>query len=112
MKAILIDPWERSLETIEIKPARGISSPSMRQQLAQLYELVGEDGIDTAYIMPGESIIVGDHSALQDPPLPSYTIEGYGERLYGRGIVIGYKPNGEECETKLTVDDISRLITW
>jgi hypothetical protein len=106
LKAILIDPWKRSLETIALK---GGNDPAA---LKELYRLVGEEGIDAAYFMPGESIIVGDHSALQDPPLPSYTIEGYGERLYGRGIVIGYKRNGEECETKLSVDDISRLITW
>jgi hypothetical protein len=84
----------------------------MGDQLQQLYKLVGEEGIDAAYFRPHESVIVGDHSALQDPPLPSYEIEGYDERLYGRGVVIGYARNGEECETKLTVDDISRIITW
>jgi hypothetical protein len=108
MKAILIDPWEKSLATIQIKDAK----PDVHSQLEQLYNLVGEEGLDFAYVLPGESIAVGDHSAQQNPPFPSYSLEGYSERLYGRGVVIGFKPNGEECETKLTVDDISRIITW
>ena len=75
MKAILIDPWERSLETIDVIKGND------RLALKQLYKLVGEEGIDVAYIRLGESIIVGDHSALADPPLPSYWISGYPERL-------------------------------
>jgi hypothetical protein len=112
LKAILIDPWERSLETIQIKEAHLQSSPSIRAQLEQLYDLVGEEGIGFAYFMLGESIIVGDHSALHDPPLASYEIEGYPHRLYGCGVVIGYGPLGQERETKLSVDDISKIITW
>jgi hypothetical protein len=106
MRAILIDPWKRSLETIDI--TRG-NDPAA---LHELYQFVGEDAIDAAYIRLGESIIVGDHSALADPPLPSYWINGFPERLYGRGVVIGYNKDGSERETRLTVDDISKMITW
>jgi len=106
MKAILIDPWNKSLETIELR--KGYDQPALQT----LYELVREEGIDAAYIMPGESIIVGDHAALHDPPLPSFTIDGYRHRLYGRGVVLGYNASGEERETRLTVDDISKIITW
>lgn len=109
MKAILIDPWEKSLETIDLIEGKG---SQVFCQLKEIYGLVGERGIDAAYIMPGESIIVGDHSSLQEPPLPSYSIHGYRHRLYGRGVVIGYTKSGEERETKLTVDDLSQLITW
>jgi hypothetical protein len=106
MKAILIDPWQRSLETIELIDSDVIC------ELQELYGLVGERGIDAAYIMPGESIIVGDHSSLHDPPLPSYSVDGYRHRLYGRGVVIGYGKDGSERETKLTVDELSQIITW
>ena len=106
MKAILIDPWKKSLETIEIKAGYGSAA------MQELYKLVGEDSIDAAYIMPGETVIVGDHSALADPPLPFYTVEGYKYRIYGRGVVIGYSAAGEERETKLTVDDLSALIDF
>lgn len=106
LKAILIDPWKKSLETIDIE------SGYDRVALEDLYKLVGEDGIDAAYIMPGESIIVGDHSALADPPLPSFSVEGHKHRLYGRGVVIGYRRDGTERETRLSVDDLFKLITF
>lgn len=108
MKAILIDPWERSLSTIDLIDGK----TNVVCQLQHLYELVGEKGIDAAYIMPGESIIVGDHSAVSDPALPSYSVEGYRHRLYGRGVLIGYTTSGEERETRLSVDDLSKLINW
>lgn len=106
MKAILIDPWERSLETIDIRKG------SDREALQQLYKLVGEDCLDVAYIRLGESIWVGDHSALADPPLPSYRISGYRDRLYGRGVVIGYNKDGSDRQTKLSVDELSKMISW
>ena len=88
-KAILIDPWAKSLETIDL-------SESPVASLEQLYKLVGEDGLDFAYVMPGEGIAVGDHSALAKPPLPSYTLHGYHGRLYGRGVLFGYDSAGAE----------------
>jgi len=106
MKAILIDPWKKSLETIDMLAGNDIAA------LQEIYELVGERGLDAAYIMPGESILVGDQSALAEPPLPSYTVHGYRHRLYGHGVVIGYSRDGKERETRLSVDDLARLITW
>jgi len=106
MKAILIDPWQRSIETIDLIGGYDVIA------LKALYELVGEEGLDAAYIMPGESIIVGDHSALAEPPLPSYSVEGYKRRLYGKGVVIGYNRFGRERSTRLSVDELSKLITW
>lgn len=106
MKAILINPFEKSIELIDVKS--GYSSLA----LEALYKLVGEDGIDAAYIMPGESIIVGDHSSLHDPPLASFAVEGYKFRLYGRAVVIGYSASGEERETRLSVEDVAQLITF
>ena len=108
MRAILIDPWERVLATIELISAKDDPVRSLHE----LYKLVGEDGLDFAYIMPGESIAVGDNSALHNPPLPSYRIHGYHEVLYGRGVVIGYRSDGSERETLLTVDMLSHLIHW
>jgi hypothetical protein len=106
MKAILIDPWQRSLETIELQSGYDTVA------LEALYKLVGEEGLDAAYIMPGESILVGDHSALADPPLASYSVEGYKHRLYGKGVVIGYNRYGKERSTRLSVDQLSKLISF
>ena len=105
-KAILIDPWERSLETIDIR------SGTCTAAMQELYKLIGEDGLDTALIAPGEAIYVGDHSALHNPPLPGYWIANYPDLLYGRGVLIGYHKDGTERDTQLSVDILSASITW
>lgn len=106
MKAILINPWEKSLQTIDVKSGTG------PETLMELYALVGEDALDFAYPYRGESVAVGDHSALRDPPLPSFRLEGYGERLYGRGVVLGHTASGKERDTRLSVQKLSQLIEW
>jgi hypothetical protein len=137
MKAILIDPWKRSLETIDLLP--GTSKPAIEQ----LYELVGERGLDEALareahslpterlpnaladvidkahllgggvlIAPGEVILVGDHSALADPRLPAYRIDGCKWPLHGRGVLVGFNRDGKERNTGLTVDELSKMIEF
>ena len=105
MKAILVDPWKRSLETIDIKDE---TVPS----LLQLRELVGENALDFTYPWPGEAIAVGDHSALADPPLPRWYVTGYQHPLYGRGVVVGHTAIGKERDTRLTVDQLSKIIEF
>jgi hypothetical protein len=104
MKAILIDPAERSLEWIDIPEGT-------RESLIKIREIVG-DYLDFAYVRPGESIAVGDKSALQDPPLPRYRISGYKWPIYGRGVVLGYDGHGNERETRLTVEELSEMIEF
>ena len=117
MKAILIDPAQRSLEWIDIpdvpESTVGRRKPDFRrvESLMKLREIVG-DYLDFAYIMPGEAIAAGDHSALQDPPLPRYWISGYHWPLYGRGVVLGYNTDGSERETRLTVEELSKMIEF
>ena len=106
MKAILINPFEKSLTTIDIAPG------DQPYTLLELYRFVGEDALAFAYPYPGESIAVGDHSALHEPPLPAFTLDGYKGTLYGRGVVLGHSRGGESRDTKLTVDKLSKLIEW
>jgi len=104
MKAILIDPWEKSLATINLKSGSG---PTV---LRELYDLVGEDGLDFNVLKKGECIVVGDHSALQIPVWPHFQIEKH--MYYGRAVILGYTKGGGECDTAFSVDDISQIITW
>ena|SRR5215472_15126759 len=104
MKAILIDPWEKSIGIVDVEEGTHWAA------LQDLYKLVGEDGLDFCRLGQGECILVGDHSALHNPPLPHYRIGA--EIFYGRGVVLGYNRDGNERETKLTVEDISRAIDW
>lgn len=104
MKAILIDPANRSLETIDVLEGDGPDA------LIQLHNLVGEDALDFAYPAPGVTIAVGDHSALHDPPLPAFELDGC--RLYGRAVMLGHGSRGQTLPTRLSVDMLSQLITW
>jgi hypothetical protein len=104
MKAILIDPWEKSIETINVK------SGTDQSAMQQLYNLVGEEGLDFCTLSRGECILVGDHSALHNPNWPYFQIDK--NLYYGRAVVVGYTKSGTECDTKLSVDDISAVITW
>lgn len=95
MKAILIDPFNRSVEQIETDLS-----------LPEVYQLVGEDDLDFCWPFPGryhEVAIVGDHSALQMPPLPRFFVDGYIHPLYGRTVVYGVDNAGETVPTRLTV---------
>lgn len=105
MKAILIDPAQRSLEWIDVPEGTG------PEALMKLRELVG-DYLDFAYIMPGESVAVADHGALQEPPLARFWINGHKWPLYGRGVVLGHHKDGSERATRLTLEELSKMIEF
>lgn len=106
LKAILIDPFKRSLETIEITPG------DQPETLMELHRLVGENALDFAQPYCGEQIAVGDHSALQEPPLPAFMLEGFRDTLYGRGVLLGYSAGGKSRDTHLSVDQLLKMIEW
>lgn|SRR5262249_12902535 len=88
--------------------------------LLELHKLVGEDCLDFSYLLPGEMIAVGDHSALAN--LPAFLVEipaalaagNYPpvHKLYGRGVVLGHTKAGKTRATRFTVDTLWPLITW
>lgn len=104
MKAILIDPFARSVEYIE----SDLSLP-------EIYRLVGENGVDFCRPFPGqpyEVAIVGDHSALQMPPLAHFFVDGYDEPLYGKTLVFAVSGNGSERPTRLSVEQVRDWIEF
>jgi len=105
MKAILIDPWNKALETIDIND---VDLPA----LLELHRLVGEDALAFAYPCPGVSIAVGDHSALHEPPLPAFTLDGLNGALYGRAVVLGHSRDGKSRDLKLSIGALSKIIEW
>src|SRR5262245_55960080 len=106
MKALLIDPWARSVEVVEI-PKEELDS------IQVFYQLVGEKGLDFAYLREHKcAFVVGDHSALHDPPVPSFRVEGLGWPLYGRSVVIGYGKSGESLECPLSVEAMFELVEF
>jgi hypothetical protein len=106
VKGILIDPAAKSVEEIEI-PDDEVPS------LMELHRLVGENALDFAYLKDFRLMIaVGDHSALADPPLASFQVEGFGGVLYGRAVVIGYNARGATVSSRLSVEQMHELISF
>lgn len=105
MRAILINPYDHSIKFVESTP-----------DLDNYYKLIGDDCdcIDTcmAFSQRDEMLVVGDTSALQDPPLPHFTLEGYWHSIYGRALVIGLDPAGESVPTKLTPQELQELVSF
>jgi hypothetical protein len=103
MRAILIDPAERSIEYVETAA-----------ELREIYSLLGCDAIDWCCPFPRrlEAIFVSDDGALQNPPLPSFAVDGYHWTLFGRGLVLGYTENGANRSTHLTIEQIRGLIEF
>ena len=104
MKAIRIDPFARSVEYIE----SGLTLP-------ELYESVGEDGIDICRPFPEhpfEAAVVGDHSAMQMPPLPRFFVDGFIEPIYGKTLVFGVTRDGIERPTGLTIEQVRGWIEF
>jgi hypothetical protein len=106
VKALLIDPFAKSVEAILI-PEDEVAS------LIELRRLVKEDTLDFAYLKDLRiTIAVGDHSALADPPLASFQVEGLAGRLYGRAVVLGYDAAGASVSAKLSVEQMHELISF
>jgi hypothetical protein len=106
MKGILIDPWAKSVEAIEI-PEDEVAS------LMELKRLVGENTLDFAYLKDLRiTIAVGDHSALADPPLASFEVEGLAWPLYGRAVVLGYDARGATVFSGLSVEQMHELVSF
>ena len=102
MKAILIDPWKRSIEYVETTG-----------KLYDLYQLIGCRYVEAAYVFGKSEVgFVGDESALQEPPLPHFFVPGYKWPLHGRMLVLGYTASGANRSTGLTIEQLSVLVIF
>jgi hypothetical protein len=57
-------------------------------------------------------IVVGDHSALHEPPLPSFKVPGCKWLFYGRALVFGHTASGKTLPVKLSVEQVSEWIEF
>jgi hypothetical protein len=106
VKGILVDPAAKSVEAIEI-PDDEVPS------LMELHRLVGENALDFVYLKDLRIMIaVGDHSALGDPPLASFSVDGILGQLYGRAVVMGYDARGATISSRLSVEQMHELVSF
>ena len=105
MKAILIDPAARSIQYVEI------AGETDREQNPQIKQLVGENEIDV-YVVPlaAHMVVVGEHSALQIPPLPKFML--FDQIFFGRALIFGMSVIGATLPLQITIEKVSVLIDF
>jgi hypothetical protein len=103
MKAILINPAERSIAYVET-----------RDELADFHRLVGSDCLDWCRPFAGlrEAAIVDDSGATTSPRPPAFEIVGYHHPLFGRALVLGYNGAGASRSTMLTIEQVAELVNF
>jgi hypothetical protein len=107
VRAILVNPFRGRINEIETTG-----------ELVDLYSLIGCRYIEGAYPFGrrvaghGETVFVDEEGALKNPPPPRWFVIGYRWPLYGRGVVLGYRGDGDNVSTRLTIAQVSSVVIF
>lgn len=107
MKAILIDPFEKSIKYVEINNANDVKG------LNTMYELIGCNCFDT--FRPGELdiMLVDDHGHLKETEEAFFLWKGYNWPLAGKALLFGMDdPHGDLDDVRMTIEQVRTKITW
>lgn len=101
MKAFLIDPFTRTIETVEHDGS-----------LDSIYELTGCSCFTVAeFDEEGNGAYVDDEGLLK-PNQEFFFMSGYPQPLAGRGLVLGCNEDGETIEPTLTLNDLKERVKF
>ena len=101
----LIDPEARTVTNVkvDVKDGSGIED---------IYRHLGVDCFDLARInRHGDAVFVDDEGLLKDPEY-FFAIEGYPEKLAGRGLVLGCDARGETVSPVASFDSVKRGVKF
>lgn len=101
MRAILIDPFTRTITDVEIDPT-----------LDNLYQTLGVDLITVVRIEPGHALIIDDEGLLKDKDTQAYFWwKGSDQPFAGRGLILGDN-YGENRDASLSLELVQSLVTF
>ena len=100
MLAILIDPFH---ETIEMVDYSG--------DWQDISALIGCDLFTTINLGDSDTLYVDDEG-LYVKNQRFFNLEGYPQPLAGRGLVLGYTPDGDSTDSSLTVSQVQDMVSW
>lgn len=100
MLAILIDPFT---ETIEVVDYSGDWQDISTLLECSLFTTIDLSDSDTLYV-DDEGLYVEDQRF--------FNLEGYPQPLAGRGLVLGYTPDGDSTDSSLTVSQVQDMVSW
>lgn len=100
MQAILIDPYKQTIEVVDY-------SGDWRDIKA----LLGCELFTTVYIDDVDSIYVDDEGLyVEDQKF--FKLQGYGQPLAGRGLVLGTDEEGDSTDCVSTLEQIQDMVEW
>ena len=95
MKAILIDPFTRSVSEVEYSG-----------NYKDIYDLIDCDTFTLASIDPDGDGIFVDDEGLFKPEQAFFWHKGYPQPLAGKGLVLGCDEEGESISPKTTLEEV------
>jgi hypothetical protein len=100
MMAILIDPYE---ETIEVVDYSG--------DYKDISTLLGCDLFTSVYTEMADTIYVDDEGLYVENQ-KYFKLKGYPQPLAGRGLVIGVTDDGDSTDCVSSLEDIQDMVSW
>lgn len=103
MRAILIDPFERTVTEVEFNG----DWRSIKEHIGN-----GCDLFWTGPRLPNEDTVYVDDEGLFKSDQEFFQFSDYPEPLAGRGLVLGTDERGDSVEVKSTLEEIRELVTF
>ena len=101
-KGILIDVQNRTITEVEIGDG-----------IQPIYELVKCDTFTCVDITETETVYVDDNGLLTlTENSMFFELKGYPQPLCGNGLILGVDEEGESVNTKLTIDEVKKLVKF
>lgn len=102
MNAYLIDPFARTITTVEYSG-----------DYKQIYDLIGADCFDLARInREGDAIFVDDEGLIRDTEQAFFLHADYPNPLAGKGLVLGSDSEGESVAPHTTLDELKQKVSF
>lgn len=110
MQAILIDPFTETIEVVDYSGDWQDISTLLGCSLFTTIDL-GDNDIYDSDLGDSDTLYVDDEGLyVEDQRF--FNLEGYPQPLAGRGLVLGYTPDGNSTDSSLTVSEIQDMVKW
>lgn len=101
MKAYLIDPQEREIRQVDYDG-----------DYKSIYRLLDIDTFTAVELNDKRDVVYVDDEGLLKDPVYFFTVEGYGQPLAGKGLVLGTDGEGETVEPTLSLETLTQMVGW
>lgn len=101
MRAYLINPFTRSITEVEYDG-----------NYKSIYGLINAHCFDVARLDHGDGIYIDDEGLISGQPQQFFLVKGYPTPLAGKGLVLGSDDEGETTPPRITLDQLTSLITF